>query len=139
MFIKHALYRNTVIPTVEKGLDAGALRSKTIANNLANVTTPDYKRIEVKFEETLKEAIDKNRVKGVRTDLGHLPIGKKELEEIMPVGYRSLDITRPGEVNNVDIDIEASKLAENKINYNYAINFMKGQTVSLISAIKGRA
>ena len=139
MFIQQSLYRNTVIPTVRKGLDAGVLRDKAIANNLANITTPGYRRIEIKFEEMLKETLDRNRVKGTRSDKSHLPVGKKELEEIVPYGYRSKDPTNPGEINNVDIDIESAKLAENNINFNYAVKFMKNQTEGLLASIKGRA
>ncbi len=138
MIIKEAVYRNTVIPTITKGLDAATLRDKAISNNLANVNTPGYRRIEVKFEEELQKALKINELKGSRTHLNHLPNGKKDLNDIHPIGYRSEDPTNPGEINNVDIDIEASKLAENNINFNYVAKFMKFESSSLLGAIKGR-
>ena len=40
---------------MKSGLNAAQLRSKTIANNIANINTPNYKRKYVKFEETLNK------------------------------------------------------------------------------------
>ena len=44
---------------MKSGLNAAQLRSKTIANNIANINTPNYKRKYVKFEETLNN-VNKN-------------------------------------------------------------------------------
>ena len=138
MIIKQALYRQTAIPVIEKSLDAGTLRDKAIANNLANLNTPDYRRIEVQFEKELRNALDKNKLKGARTHQQHLPIGRKEIPEVFPRAARSKDPAKPGEINNVDVDMEASKLAENQINFFYAVKLMQQQTGDITSAIKGR-
>lgn len=45
------------IRLVESGLAARALRAKVIANNIANVNTPGFRRGEVKFEQLLDEAL----------------------------------------------------------------------------------
>ncbi|MFC1585496.1 flagellar basal body rod protein FlgB [Fibrobacterota bacterium] len=136
MIIKQAIYRHTAMPVIEKSLDAGALRNRTIANNLANVTTPKYRRIEVEFENQLKKVLEKRNLKGARTDPAHLPVGRRELTEISPRAFRAKDPTKPGEINNVDIDIEMAKLAENQLNYQYAVKFMKGQTEILAATLK---
>ena len=39
------------------GLDATELRGRTIANNIANINTPGYKRRYVSFEESLQNEI----------------------------------------------------------------------------------
>ena len=106
-----------------KSLDASAMRSRAISQNLANVSTPGYKRKEVSFEEELRK-IMKIKLVGKRTDEEHMPISRSSsLKRLNPEAYASEDPTLPGEVNNVDVDLEASKMAENQILYNYALKF----------------
>ena len=39
---------------MKMGLDATELRNRTIANNIVNINTPNYKRKYVTFEDSLK-------------------------------------------------------------------------------------
>lgn len=137
MFLKAAMFAKTAIPAVEKSLDAAMLRSRAIANNLANLTTPGYQRIEVAFEDKLKEAMDMKRLAGTADKPGHMRLGRPDLENVHAVAYRSQDPTLPGDVNNVDVDMEAAKLAENEILYMYGIKFMKELKGNIHSAITG--
>lgn len=137
MFIKDTLLARTSIPSVEKGLDAYALRAKAIAGNVANASTPGYQRIEVDFESRLKAALDRNLPKGEADQAGHLPLGRPELDRVHPVAYRPLDQTKPGEINNVDIDMEMAKLAENQLMFNFGIKFINDRKSDILSAIKG--
>lgn len=139
MFIKDALYSRTSIPAVEKSLDASALRSRAIAANLANVDTPGYQRIEVAFEAALKQALDKTAPQGAADRPGHLPLGRPDLGRVEAAAYRSQDPTRPGEVNNVDVDIEMAKLAENQILFEYGVKLIGLRKADITSAIKGQA
>ncbi len=43
---------------LEAGIKAESLRQKAIANNIANLETPGYRRIDVKFMELLAKALD---------------------------------------------------------------------------------
>ena len=49
-----------------------------IANNIANVNTPRNRRVEVAFEEELRSALDRTKLKGTRTDEKHLAMGRKD-------------------------------------------------------------
>jgi flagellar basal-body rod protein FlgB len=49
---------SNIINYLEAGIKAEGLRQKTIANNVANLETPGYRRIDVKFEELLAKALD---------------------------------------------------------------------------------
>ncbi len=121
-----------------KGLDAYTHRGRAIANNIANVSTPGYNRIEVSFEEQLREALDKElNMAGTRTNSNHLFLGRKELEHVKSEGYRVEDFTNAGEVNNVDIDIEMAKMAENEIAFNFASSFIRDRHGAISEAIKG--
>jgi flagellar basal-body rod protein FlgB len=50
------LIDTTQTKLLSKALDAYAKRQKTIASNVSNIDTPGYKRLEVSFEDSLKEA-----------------------------------------------------------------------------------
>lgn len=139
MFIKDALLSRTSIPAAEKSLDASALRGRAIAANIANATTPGYQRIEVKFEEQLRLALDQTKIKGESTRPGHLPVGRPDLDRVVPYAYRPQDPVLPGEINNVDIDMEMAKLAENQMLFNFAAKFITDRKGAIMSAIKGHA
>lgn len=139
MLIKDALFSRTSIPVVGKSLDASALRARAIAGNLANVDTPGYQRVEVAFEAALRAALDGRTPQGAADRAGHLPLGRPDLGRVEAVAYRSQDPTRPGEVNNVDVDIEMAKLAENRILFEYGVKFINLRKADITSAIKGQA
>lgn len=137
--LREVLAKQTNIELITKSLDAGMLRARVIANNIANVTTPEYKRIDVSFEKELRKALNKSQLQGTRTDSKHLPLGRGNISEIKAKAYKPSDPTLPSGKNNVDIDSEMSKLAENQINYSYGLRFLKGVYAKLNAAIEGRA
>lgn len=139
MFLKDALFARTSIPTVAKSLDACALRGRAIANNLANVSTPGYQRIEVAFEDRLKKALDEQQLAGSTGHPDHMQMGRLDVDKLQPVAYRSQDPTLPGEINNVDVDMEAAKLAENQILFMFGIKFIQDQKADIAAAISGHA
>jgi flagellar basal-body rod protein FlgB len=136
MFFKNAIIKQTPIPIVAQGLDAYMMRSKAINNNLSNITTPGYQRIEVSFEEQLQRALDEKNIPGKRTDANHMHLGKSTLHRVQAEAFRAEDATNPGEINNVDVDLEMSKLAENQIQFQFAVKFIKEQMDGISSAIR---
>jgi flagellar basal-body rod protein FlgB len=137
MFLKEALFARTSIPLVAKSLDACTLRGRAIANNLANAVTPGYQRIEVAFEDRLKKALDEKQVSGTTDHPDHMQMGRLDLDKLQPVAYRSQDPILPGEINNVDVDLESAKLAENQILYMFGIKFIQERKADISSAIAG--
>lgn len=138
MLVKLAILDKTSIPVASKGLDAYTHRGRAIANNIANVSTPGYRRIEVSFEDQLRVALDKElNLAGTRTHGNHQFLGRSQLEHVKSEGHRVNDPTNPGEINNVDIDIEMAKLAENEIAFNFATAFIKDRHGAISEAIKG--
>ena len=123
MDIRQFLFGGTGRQMVYKSLDASALRSRVIAQNLANVDTPGYQRKEVSFEEKLRKALEA-KVAADLTNPTHIPTGKGvDLSKVQPEVFEPKDQTLPGEINNVDVDMEAAKMAENQILYNFGIRF----------------
>jgi flagellar basal-body rod protein FlgB len=136
--LSQAVFNKTNLPVVTSGMNAAMLRARVTANNIANVNTPGFTRVDVKFEEELSRALDKTRLQGTRTDGGHLNIGRLNLSEVGPTAYRPYDPTLPSGVNNVDIDTEMAKLAEAQIMFNYLHKFHQGSFNKLNSAIQAR-
>ena len=136
---KEMLFDKTNLPVIKGTLDAAMLRSRTIANNIANVNTPGYRRVEVSFEEALRTALDKTRLKGAIDNEKHLKLGRLDLSDVGPTAYKPVDPSLASGVNNVDIDMEMAKLAETQITYNYAIKFGQGAFKKLNAAIQGKS
>jgi flagellar basal-body rod protein FlgB len=133
------LFSKTNLPAINNTLDAAMLRSRVIANNIANVNTPGYKRTEVSFEKELREALDRGNLQGSQTDERHLQLGRKDISEVKPQAYRPVDPTLPSGVNNVDIDTEMAKLAETQIMYNYGVKLGQNVFRKLNAAIQARS
>ncbi len=105
-------------------------RQRAIANNVANVDTPNFKASEVGFEETLREAL---RGRGRRTS--------DNQAELIAASTR----TRPVEGtlvrtdgNNVDIDREMVQLAETTLAYNALAQAMAARLAVMRNVISGR-
>lgn len=137
MKISDFLLGRTNVTILNKSLDAYALRQKSIADNIANVDTPGYKRSAVSFEEDLKNALDKSKLFGYRTHPNHLPIGRQKVEDVEPIAYIPKDDSIPSGKNNVNIDKEMAELAKNDIRFNFAARMLEGTFKRLKSAIRG--
>jgi flagellar basal-body rod protein FlgB len=138
MILKNTVFKHTSIPIIKKSLDAASLRGKAIANNMANLSTPGYQRIEVAFEEQLRHALDENAERLARTDYNHGYGGRPHIEMIKPIAYRSEDPTLPGEINNVDVDLENAKLAETQLHFNFSVRFLRDRLETIADAYKDR-
>jgi flagellar basal-body rod protein FlgB len=124
---------------MEKALDAASMRNSVIANNLANVDTPGFKRSEVKFEDELARALSKpGGITGRRTNEKHLPIGTQSATEVAPRLEVQHDTSMRNDGNNVDIDREMAALAKNTILYNVLVQQISGEFQKLKSVISGR-
>jgi flagellar basal-body rod protein FlgB len=133
------IFNMSSVPVLTKSLDASMLRQRAIANNIANVNTPGYQRVEVTFEDELRRALDKTKIRGLRTDNNHLELGKRNISSLQPKVEKPNDPTLPSGVNNVDIDAEMAKLAENQILYNFSAKFLSGKFKKLNAAIQTKS
>jgi len=102
----------------EKSMDAALLRNEAISQNIANVDTPGYKRKSVAFEEYLNDATS-GRIKGIRSHPKHIPVGKKDVEDVdIKVGVDANSQSMRLDGNNVDIEVEMAEMAKNTIGCN---------------------
>lgn len=114
------------------GLDGAYLRHKALSNNIANVSTPRYKRKDVNFIETLKRNINNikkepdgnssSSVQLARTNSSHFKF-KANNARLHYNGVENFKINNysntsyRNDENNVDIDAEMAKLAKNNLYY----------------------
>ena len=114
---------------LKKSMDASALRSKVIANNIANINTKGYKKLYVTFEETLNDNMGKNILK---TDNNkHMQTGTAS-SDITVQRDESTSMRQDG--NNVDIDLEMTNQAANTLMYDALVKQVNSK-ISLTSYI----
>lgn len=106
-----------VYDLLKKSMNASSLRSKVIANNIANLNTQGFKRSYVTFEDTLNQNTDNLELK--TTDAKHIN-NEEEFGEPKVQIDNSTSNRQDG--NNVDIDNEMVNQAANELMYNALVN-----------------
>ncbi|UHA73942.1 flagellar basal body rod protein FlgB [Paenibacillus sp. 481] len=116
---------------LEGAVQASVARQNTIANNIANVDTPYFKRSDVEFEHILRQQMTGGTLQGTRTDERHFYIGANPMTPSSRI-VRDETEAMNNNKNNVDMDREMSMQAENQLRYytfvqqvNHHINMMK--------------
>ena len=109
-----------------KALDAAALRNRAISNNLANVETPGYRRLDVSFESELREALD-------APSFG--PEHEADIDRIEAKVIRDGAQVAQANGNGVDVDREMARLSENTIQYQALLQSMSIKGAMVRAAI----
>lgn len=120
------------INVLDKAADASWMRNEAISNNIANATTPGYKRQDVAFEAELRKAlgVDESksmdeRVAGVKT------------ASLNPVSYvDNAGFSYRLDGNSVDIDNENVMLAENQLKYQGLLSSITAEFKNLQAVMK---
>ncbi|MFJ5765170.1 MULTISPECIES: flagellar basal body rod protein FlgB [unclassified Lysinibacillus] len=121
------------ISSLENGLSYATLNHKTIANNIANVDTPNYKAKNVSFKNMLENE-KQISISAYRTDSRHYDF---EIKQSTPGVNNVTNLRYRNNGNAVDMDAEQTKLAENQIYYNALIDRVNGKLNTLNTVIKG--
>ena len=121
-------------------MDASVMRHRVLANNIANVDTPYFKRSDVQFENLLQQELDRSQSTfyGNRTDPRHLYIGPGGAGGVKPAVVKDEFSVMNNNLNNVDIDREMSMVAENQLRYNTIVQQVNAEIKHLRTAIEGR-
>jgi len=123
------------VDLMQKGISASWMRNAVIRNNIANVETPNFKASEVEFESTLARALQGTGFVGARTHPGHREIGGGELDSVVPRIVQRKGLSMRFDGNNVDIESENVKLAQNSLYYNTMVEKMNSELRRLRLAI----
>lgn len=114
---------------LEKSMDVESLRRKVIADNVANVDVPHFKRSEVNFESELKRAlnqnkeVNENRLPAIMTDEKHIPFFiDRDIKSVSPRINVDYTTSMRNDGNNVDIEKEMVDSSKNTMRYNALVS-----------------
>ncbi|WP_164215454.1 flagellar basal body rod protein FlgB [Virgibacillus sp. YIM 98842] len=122
------------IHKLENSLAFASAKNQTIANNIANVDTPNYKAKNVVFKDVLHNEITQDQ-EAKRTHEKHLPFSNTSGSSYNVVEQRNTSYNHNG--NNVDIDKEMAELAKNQIYYQALVDRLNGKFGSIQTAVRG--
>ncbi|MGP4072255.1 flagellar basal body rod protein FlgB [Piscibacillus sp. B03] len=120
------------IQNLESGLRYSSVKNKVIAQNLANVDTPNYKAKDVSFKKQLEHA--QHNFQAKLTNEKHIPFGRTGLE--IQIKQKN-GVTYNHNGNSVDLDKEMTELAENQIYYQALVERINGKFNSIKSVLNG--
>jgi len=113
-----------IVELIEAGLRAEGLRQRTIANNTANLQTPGYRRLDVKFEQLLSKAIESG--------------GELELEELEPEVFEPKNTAVNSSGNDVNLEGEVGALIKNSIRQKAFVRLLSKKYSQIDQAINIR-
>lgn len=111
-----------IVDLLESGMRAERLRQQTIASNVANIETPGYRRLDVKFDEMLAKALKSP--------------GSANLDEIEPEIYQPFDTPVRSNGNDVNLEAEVGNLVKNSLRYGAYVRIMRNRFTQIETAIK---
>ena len=120
------------INVLDKAADASWTRNEIIANNIANVDTPGYKRQDLNFEDELERALGHSRYRTMDQKVANLK--DKHLEARVVNDYPGFSYRL--DKNNVDIDTENVTLAANQVKYQGLMAGLKSEFQNLQAVSK---
>lgn len=120
------------INVLEKAADASWLRNECIANNIANVDTPNYKRQDVDFESVLARELGNNCLVDMDTRVSRLKTSRLNVGAYTDAAGFSYRL----DGNNVDIETENVYLAQNQLKYQGLINSINQEFKNLQAVMK---
>lgn len=115
---------DSIVSLLEAGIRAEELRQRTIAGNIANIETPGYRRLDVRFEQALAKAIDSS--------------GGVDLDALEPEVFTPNDTPIRSNGNNVNMEAEIGEMVENSLRYTTYIRLLRKKFSQIEAAIGGR-
>ena len=128
MEIVNSMFESPDYRATKMMLDVSVVKHQVLASNIANVTTPGYKRLQVSktFEQELMGRLKSN--------------SKMDLSELKPTIEKDpAAVTTRTDGNNVELDSELLEMSTNSTNYQVLTQFLNGSYRQLRSAITGKS
>jgi flagellar basal-body rod protein FlgB len=110
-----------------KMLDVSSVKHKVIANNIANVNTPGYKKMDVSFADQLEKALNEGSANTNKF---------AALQPKIVISKEDTSETVRNDGNNVDMDKEVSSLVKNTLSYNIYTQLLSKKFEGIKSAIE---
>ena len=117
---------------LDKTLDASWTRQTAIANNLANVDTPTYKRKDVEFKNILESELSSPKYRSLDQAVRHADLDALDAKVYTDHANFSYRIDK----NNVDVDTENVELASEQLRYQELTTSLRSQFSRFSTAAK---
>jgi flagellar basal-body rod protein FlgB len=112
---------NNIVDLLEAGIKVEGLRQRTIASNMANIETPRYRRIDVKFDELLAKALGTSHA--------------ADLEKLEPEIYEPRNTPVREDGNDVNMEAEVGNLVKNSLRHTAYVRLMQKRFAQVEAAI----
>jgi flagellar basal-body rod protein FlgB len=110
-----------IVGLLEAGIRAEELRQRTIAGNIANIETPGYHRLEVRFEELLAKAMKSS----------HTP----DAVQLEPEVFEPACTPVKSNGNDVDMEMEIGEMLKNSSRQTAFVRILRKKFAQIESAI----
>ena len=120
------------INVLSSAANASWLRNEAISNNIANATTPGYKRQDVAFEDALARELHGASARNMDSHVAAVSLRRLNVgtyTDAASFSYRT-------DGNNVDIENENVFLAQNQLKYMGLLNSISSEFENLQNAMK---
>lgn len=135
MLLDRLLFNQQTPSVLKKALDFQSQRQLMISSNISNLDTPGYKAKDIDFSSQLREAINTPGELNMKTTHeSHIGPGLSTVQSLSPDVFEEKDPAKSNG-NNVNLDKEMMKLAENQIAYNATTQLMGKRTSTIRAAI----
>ncbi len=129
------IFNKIGVPNFQKYLTLSSYRHKLISGNVSNVSTPGYKAEDINFqEEYSRMTAQSDHIAGALTNPNHIPLGNHAAR---PPKVNE-DPIKDGDINSVDIEAQASNMAQNELLYTIGAKLIKQNFDGLRTAITSK-
>ncbi|HUV41515.1 MAG TPA: flagellar basal body rod protein FlgB [Sedimentisphaerales bacterium] len=107
---------------LETGIKAAGLRHNAIANNIANLETADYRRLDIRFEQLLQKALDS--------------AGPVRPDQIQPEIHQPKQTPVKSNGNDVNLEGEIGQMLKNILRYKTYVRLLNKKYDQIERAMK---
>ena len=99
-----------IVNLIDAGIRAETLRQKAIANNISNLETPGYRRVDIKFEELLDRCLRSSE--------------EFDLSEVEAQIYQPKETPVKSNGNDVNFEAEVGQMIKNSLRHKAYIRLL---------------
>ena len=139
MDIKNSLQNKLMTNTsrlLSRVMDYRSANQEVISGNLANIDTPGYKPKELRFDQELKKATEKNGIQMKTTNPDHLSQPIESIKGSFPI--YEVETSGNGDSSQLNLDMEMAKMMRNNLLYDASAKLLSKKFKALRTAIEGR-
>jgi len=114
-----------IVGLLEAGIKAEGIRQGTIASNIANIETPGYRRLDIRFEDLLTKAAASSDAKA--------------LAEIEPQIYEPRNTPIRSNGNDVQLEAEIGQLVKNTLRHTAYTRLLQKKLAQIETAVGVRS